>query len=154
MSAGLTADAARRAVGEKPLDAVRSAVRAARVYAASHEVQSLPALLFSAIRSEWLAPAPPSSYASDRGERPQRIVVAPVRVAAETATRIAETDVSAAAWEALSEGERGDLLTLALVEVLAGDSESGKSLVRRRGVDAMPVILCAKKLAFEKFGGR
>ena len=66
VDAGLTTDAARRAVGEKPLEAVRSAVRAARVYAASHEVRSLPALLFTAIRSEWLAPAPPSSYASDR----------------------------------------------------------------------------------------
>jgi hypothetical protein len=68
VEAGLDRNAARRAVGEKSLDAVRGAVKAAQVYAASHEVRSLPALLFTAIRAGWTPPAPPSSYASDRGE--------------------------------------------------------------------------------------
>lgn len=76
VDAGLTADAARRAVGEKPLEVVRSAVKAARAYAASHKVRSLPALLFTAIRSGWLAPAPLSSHPSDHGERPRRVVKA------------------------------------------------------------------------------
>ncbi len=81
VDAGLTADAARRAVGEKPLETVRSAVRAARTYAARHEVRSLPALLFTAIRAGWLPPAPPPTHPSDRRERPQRVVMAPTRKA-------------------------------------------------------------------------
>ncbi len=154
VSAGLTADAARRAVGEKPLEAVRGAVRAARAYAARHEVRSLPALLFTAIRSGWLAPAPLSSYGSDRGERPQRIVVAPTRTATEPLPRPSTPDASAAVWEGLSEDARAELLAVALAEVLASGSEPEKGLARRRGVDSLPVVMRAKRLAREWFGGR
>jgi hypothetical protein len=76
VAAGLDRSTARRAVGEKPLEAVRSAVKAARAYAASHEVRSLPALLVTAIRGAWQPPAPLASHPSDLGERPQRVVKA------------------------------------------------------------------------------
>lgn len=150
VDAGLTAGAARRAVGEKPLEAVRSAVKAARAYAASHEVRSLPALLFTAIRAGWLAPAPSSSHASDSGERPQRIVVAPVQMRIETALRKTEPDSSAAAWEALSEDQQAELLAVALAAVLTDGTEPEKSLARRRGVDSLPVVMRAKRLARER----
>ena len=150
VEAGLDRNAARRAVGEKPLEAVRSSVKAARAYAASHEVRSLPALLFTAIRSGWLAPAPPSSHGSDHGERPQRIVVAPAQMRMETAPRPVEIDSSSVAWEALSEGQRAEILALALAEVLAGGTEPEKSLARRRGMDSLPVVMRAKRLARER----
>ncbi|WP_309716784.1 hypothetical protein, partial [Armatimonas sp.] len=151
VDAGLTVHAARRAVGEKPLDAVRSAVRAARAYAASHEVRSLPALLFTAIRAGWLAPTPSSSHASDLGERPQRIIVAPAQMRTETVLpRTAEPESSAAAWEALSEGERAEFLAQAFAEVLTGGTEPEKSLARRRGVESLPVLMRAKRLARER----
>jgi DNA-binding transcriptional ArsR family regulator len=76
VSAGLTEQAARSAVREKPLESVRGAIAAVRAYAARHEVRSLPALLFTAIRSGWLPPAPPPCHPSDLGERPQRVVKA------------------------------------------------------------------------------
>jgi hypothetical protein len=150
VDAGLTVHAARRAVGEKPLEAVRSAVKAARAYAASHEVRSLPALLVTAIRAGWLAPAPPSRYGSDHGERPVRVVVAPAHMRTEAVPRPVEADSSAEAWEALSENERAELLALALAEVLAGGTEPEKSLARRRGVDSLPVVMRAKRLARER----
>ena len=151
VEAGLDRNAARRAVGEKPLEAVRSAVRAARVYAASHEVRSLPALLVTAIRAGWLAPAPPSSHGSDRGERPVRVVVAPAQMRTETVLpRTAEPDASSVAWEGLSEGERAELLAVALTDVLETASEAEKALVRRRGVDSLPVVMRAKRLARDR----
>ncbi len=150
IEAGLDRSAARRVVGEKPLEAVRSAVKAARVYAASHEVRSLPALLFTAIRAGWLAPAPPSSHGSDRGERPVRVVVAPAQMRTETAPRPVEIDSSSVAWEALSEGERAELLAVALTDALETASEAEKSLARRRGVDSLPVVMRAKRLAREQ----
>ncbi|WP_309712131.1 hypothetical protein [Armatimonas sp.] len=147
VEAGLDRNAARRAVGEKPLEAVRSAVKAARVYVASHEVRSLPALLVTAIRAGWLAPAPPSSYGSDRGERPVRVVVAPAQMRTETAPRPIEADASTEAWEALSEDQRAELLAVALTDALETASEAEKALVRRRGVDSLPVVMRAKRLA-------
>ncbi|MCX6369541.1 MAG: hypothetical protein NTX57_22970, partial [Armatimonadetes bacterium] len=146
VEAGLDRNAARRAVGEKPLETVRSAVRAARAYAASHEVRSLPALLVTAIRAGWLAPAPPSSHGSDRGKRPVRVMAAPAQTRIETAP----PDSSAAAWEALSEDHQAELLALALAEVLAGGTEPEKSLARRRGADSLPVVMRAKRLARER----
>ena len=125
-------------------------MKAARAYAASHEVRSLPALLVTAIRSGWLAPAPPSSYGSDHGDRPQRIVVAPAQLRTETAPRKTEPDSSAAAWEALSEDQQAELLAVALAEVLTGGTEPEKSLARRRGVDSLPVVMRAKRLARER----
>lgn len=150
VEAGLDRSTARRAVGEKPLEAVRSAVKAARAYAASHEVRSLPALLVTAIRAGWLAPAPPSSHGSDHGERAQRIIVAPAQMRTETAPRPLESDASAAAWEALSENQRVELLALALADALETASEAEKALVRRRGVDSLPVVMRARRLARER----
>jgi hypothetical protein len=150
VDAGLTVHAARRAVGEKPLEAVRSAVIAARAYAASHEVRSLPALLVTAIRAGWLAPAPPSRYGSDHGERPVRVVVAPAHMRTEAVPRPVEADSSSVAWEELSEGERAELLAVALTDALETASEAEKALVRRRGVDSLPVVMRAKRLARER----
>jgi hypothetical protein len=150
VGAGLDRNAARRAVGEKPLEAVRSAVKAAKAYAATHEVRSLPALLFTAIRAGWLAPAPPSSHSSDRGEQPQRIVVAPAQMRTEMAPRPVEADSSSVAWEALSEDQRAELLAVALADALETASEAEKALVRRRGMDSLPVVMRAKRLARER----
>ena len=150
IEAGLDRNAARRAVGEKPLEAVRSAVKVAKAYAASHEVRSLPALLFTAIRSGWLAPAPQSSHGSDHGERPVRVVVAPAQMRTETAPRPVEIDSSSVAWEALSEDQRAELLALALTDALETASEAEKALVRRRGTDSLPVVMRAKRLARER----
>ncbi len=150
VEAGLDRSAARRAVGEKPLETVRSAVKAARAYAVSHEVRSLPALLFTAIRAGWLAPAPPSSHASDLGERPQRIIVAPAQMRTETAPRLLESDSTTMAWDALSEDQRADCLALALTDALETASEAEKALVRRRGVNSLPVLMRAKRLARER----
>ncbi len=125
-------------------------MKAARAYATSHEVRSLPALLVTAIRAGWLAPAAPSSHGSDRGERPVRIVVAPAQMRTDSAPRPVEADTSAAAWEVLSEGERAELLALALTDTLETASEAEKALVRRRGVDSLPVVMRAKRLARER----
>jgi hypothetical protein len=51
------------------------------------------------------------------------------------------------AWEALSEDQQAELLAVALDEVLAGGTEPEKSLARRRGVDSLPVLMRAKRLA-------
>ncbi len=150
VAAGLDRSTARRAVGEKPLEAVRSAVKAARAYAASHEVRSLPALLVTAIRGAWHPPTPPSSHPSDLGERPQRIIVAPAHMRSETAPRPTEPDTSIAAWEALSEDQRAELLAVALADALETASEAEKALVRRRGVESLPVLMRAKRLARER----
>ena len=125
-------------------------MKAARAYAASHEVRSLPALLVTAIRAGWLAPAPPSSHGSDHGERPQRIVVAPAQMRTETTPRPLEADSSTVAWEALSVGERAEILTLAHADALETASEAEKALVRRRGVDSLPVVMRAKRLARDR----
>jgi hypothetical protein len=68
----------------------------------------------------------------------------------ETAPRPVEADSSAAAWEALPEGERAELLALALTDALETASEAEKALVRRRGVDSLPVVMRAKRLARER----
>ena len=148
--AGLDRSTARRAVGEKPLEVVRSAVKSAKAYAASHEVRSLPALLFTAIRAGWLAPAPPSGYGSDHGERPVRVVVAPAQMRTESAPRPVAADASSVAWEGLSENQRAELLALALTDALETASEAEKALVRRRGVDSLPVVMRAKRLVRER----
>lgn len=154
VSAGLTTHSARRAVGEKPVSVVRAAIRAAKVYAASHEVRSLPALLVTAIRAEWLPPVPPSSFGSDRGERPQRVVAAPTIAAPLPQSRPLEADRRAVVWDGLSEELREALLAESLAAVLAGESDASRNQARKRGVAAMPVILYAKDLALERFGGR
>ncbi len=61
-SAGLAPDAARSATSGKSPGTVQVALSAARAYATRHEVRSFPALLFTAIRSEWLPPAPPPRH--------------------------------------------------------------------------------------------
>lgn len=65
-------------------------------------------------------------------------------------SRPVETDSSSVAWEALSEGERAELLAVALAAVLAGGTEPEKSLARRRGVDSLPVVMRVKRLARER----
>jgi hypothetical protein len=76
VAAGLDRGTACRIVGEKSVEAVKSALKAAKAYAATHEVRSLPALLVTAIRGSWQPPTPPTSHPSDLGERPQRVVKA------------------------------------------------------------------------------
>ena len=154
VGAGLSTHSARRAVAEKPVAVVRAAIRAAKVYAASHEVRSLPALLVTAIRAEWLPPAPPSSFGSDRGERPQRVVAAPTLAAPPPMARPLEADRRAVVWEGLAEAEREALLAESLAAIMAGESDASRNQARKRGVAAMPVILYAKDLALERFGGR
>ena len=65
-------------------------------------------------------------------------------------SRSPEADASSAAWDALPESERSELLSLALAATLAGESEAERSLARRRGVNATPVLYRAKRLAREK----
>lgn len=54
------------------LERVRQAVRAAR--AKGESVRNPGGFVRAALRGGWLPPAPASEYASDRGERPQRVV--------------------------------------------------------------------------------
>jgi hypothetical protein len=68
----------------------------------------------------------------------------------ETALRKTEPDSSAAAWEALSEDQQAELLAVALAAVLTDGTEPEKSLARRRGVDSLPVVMRAKRLARER----
>ena len=72
------------------------------------------------------------------------------RPTVEALTRPTEADASSAAWDALPESERSELLSLALAAALTGESEAERSLARRRGVRAMPVLYRAKRLAREK----
>ena len=50
----------------------------------------------------------------------------------------------------LSVGERTELLALALTDALETASEAEKALVRRRGMDSLPVVMRAKRLARER----
>jgi hypothetical protein len=68
----------------------------------------------------------------------------------ETAPRPTEPDTSIAAWEALSEDQRAELLAVALADALETASEAEKALVRRRGVESLPVLMRAKRLARER----
>ena len=135
-----------------PLERVKQALRSAR--ARGENLRNLGGFVRAALRGGWLAPAPPSSHGSDHGERPQRVVVAPAQMRTETATRTAEPDTSAAAWESLSDDERAELLALALTDALETASEAEKALVRRRGVDSLPVVMRAKRLARERAEAR
>lgn len=54
--------------------AIDRAARAAAAYAARHTPRSLPALFSRALTERWDPPASLPAHASDRGERPQRLV--------------------------------------------------------------------------------
>lgn len=147
VDAGLPEGAARKAVAGKPAGVVRRAIEYVREYSARKEIRSPIGLLRAAIEGEWSPPAPPSSYGSDRGERPQRIVVTPPLAMTAETDRAPESDAANRAWESLSESEKGELLRAALAEVLAGDSESERAQARRRGIDSAFVEIRAKRAA-------
>lgn len=70
IEAGLGTHAARTVTANKPLSAIKSAIQAAKAYAATHEVRNFPGLLSKAIREGWLPPAAPATHSSDLGCAP------------------------------------------------------------------------------------
>lgn len=98
IEAGLSLQRSVTITAQKPLDAIKSAIKAAKAYAATHEVKNWPGLLTKAISEGWLPPAPKSDYASDRGERAYPVTKAPkgfVLPGSEAKPRQAESPIKA-----------------------------------------------------------
>lgn len=65
VEAGLGIHAACMVTSNKPIGAIKGAIKAAKAYAATHEVHNWPGMLSKAIREGWLPPAAPATHSSD-----------------------------------------------------------------------------------------
>lgn len=115
------------------------------------------AWLRSAIRDNYAPPAPTATHASDRGERPQNTVQPPreeiERRKAEEQARQAHQDAQRAAWEGLNDTQRRALLEAQAELVRRSGGPADRDHLRKRGLDAMPVVMPARRSFTQAWDG-